>query len=99
MNTCNKLIIESYMFIFGQFGNDGKFLGLLDNILTDLIPGMGYLEDPLDFIGANEFDKCNYSLSNAVVCDSELHSSVKLIGGKLKQLLLLSRKLLTNHHP
>jgi hypothetical protein len=39
-----------------QFGDDEDSVGLLDNILTDLIPGMGYLEDLLDFTGANEVD-------------------------------------------
>jgi hypothetical protein len=50
-------VLEFYMFSpLDQFGDDECSVGLLDNMLTDLIPGMGYMEDLLDFTGANEFD-------------------------------------------
>jgi hypothetical protein len=50
-------LLEIYMFSpLDQFGDDECSVGLLDNTLTDLIPGMGYIEDLLDFTGANEFD-------------------------------------------
>jgi hypothetical protein len=49
--------LELYMFsLLDQFGDDEDSVGLLDNMLADLIPGMGYLEDLLDFTGANEAD-------------------------------------------
>jgi hypothetical protein len=50
-------LLEFYMFSpLDQFGDDESSVGLLDNMLTDLAPGMGYLEDLLDFTGANEID-------------------------------------------
>jgi hypothetical protein len=50
-------ILELYMFPhLNQFENDKTFVGLLDILLTDLIPGIGCLEDFLDFTGVNEVD-------------------------------------------
>ena len=56
MLTNMKTIIEIYMFTqFGQFNDDEDSVGLLDNVLTDLILVMGGVEDLLDFTEANEF--------------------------------------------
>jgi len=57
MTASINTLLELYMFSpLDQFGDDECSVGLLDNMLTDLIPGMGYIEDLLDFTGANEFD-------------------------------------------
>jgi len=57
MTAGNNNLLELYMFSpLDQFDDDECSVGLLDNMLTDLIPGMGYVEDLLDFTGANEID-------------------------------------------
>jgi hypothetical protein len=48
-------LLEFYMFFpLDQFGDDECYVGLLDNMLTDLIPGIDYVEDLLDFIRTNQ---------------------------------------------
>lgn len=60
-----------------QFGDDEDSAGLLDNHLTDLLPGRGYLEDLLDFIGITELDSLSdwaiiaLATSGTVIFDDE----------------------------
>lgn len=49
--------LEFYMFSpLDQFGDDDSSVGLLDNMLTDLIPNVWYIEELVDFTGAGEVD-------------------------------------------
>jgi hypothetical protein len=60
-----------------QFGDDEDSTGLLDNILTDLLPDGGYLEDLLDFTGIVEIDSLSdwaiiaLASSGTVIFDDE----------------------------
>jgi hypothetical protein len=54
-----NMILNSFLLFspLDQFGDDTDlFIAPLDNLLTDFVPGSGYIDDLIDFSGLTEIE-------------------------------------------